>query len=483
MSMKQEPRSEWERDPDSPEVTVFESFARSAGASLRSEAPEEGMTAVARRGNRQKARRVATEVGVVVALILSGIAVFTHFDSSRHNVNVRPVDTVETPTPSSVAGPILSADDPLISQWFLDYTGNPVGPTSGDPVKFGVVMPSLVYQYGLAAASYLNEQAGGVGGRPIVVDPCTQSTTECADRFAADPAIVAVLENEWSGDSFGDALGGRKPLHTTYSGSGTTGVGYYPTYRETVTAMALQAEKLTRFGSRVLVIDGVDHPNIQPGSPNNYVIPDLTSSLAGRVVSTVQATTTKSLADTIRGANATDATAIILAIPPLEQLQVHPISQLICDALANAVDELAIQPAVIVDGCDAHDGWYKVDVGYNETSPTLESGALPIASKMPVLGKVETAPEARATREIGALLAVIRVINQLGGPAQATPAALDRALRDFTGPVPFGAGRLNCSPTGKVAERVPPGSCVQFVDVHQFVRGAWVDLAPIDLGA
>jgi hypothetical protein len=247
--------------------------------------------------------------------------------------------------------------------------------------------------------------------------------------------------------------------------------------------MALQAEKLTRFGSRVLVIDGVDHESTATGLPNNYVIPDLTASLPGRVVSTIQATTTKSLADTIRGADATGATAIILAIPPLEQLQVHPISRLICDELANAVDELAIQPAVIVDGCDAHDGWYKVDVGYNETSPTLESGALPIASKMSVLGKVETAPEARATREIGALLAVIRVINQLGGPAQATPAALDRALRDFTGPVPFGAGRLNCSPTGKVAERVQPGSCVQFVDVHQFVKGAWIDLAPIDLGA
>lgn len=482
--MKQEPRSEWEREPDSPEVTVFESFARSAGASLRSEAPEDGMTAVARRGNRQKARRVATEVGVVVALILSGIAVFTHFDSSRHNVNLRPVDTVETPTPSSVAGPILTPDDPLISQWFLDYTGNPVGPTSGDPVTFGVVMPSLVYQYQLEdAATYLNEQAGGVGGRPIVLDPCTQSATECADRFAADPAIVAVLENQWSGDSFGDALAGRKPLHTTYSGSGTTGVGYYPTYRETVTAMALQAEKLTRFGSRVLVIDGVDHPNIQPGLPNNYVIPDLRSSLEGRVVATVQATSTKSLADTIRDADATDATAIILATPPIEELQVHPFGRLVCDEMAIALDELAIRPAVIVDGCEAHEDWYKVDVGYNETSPTLESGALPIASKIRVLGKVETAPAARATREIGALLAVIRVINQLGGPAQATPPALDRAMRAFIGPVPFGAGRLNCSPTGKVAERVQPGSCVRFVDVHQFVEGAWVDLAPIDLGA
>ena len=487
--MKQQPRSEWAPEPDEPEVldvevTVFDSFARSAGASLRSEAPEHGMTAVARRGNRQKATRVAAEVGVVVVLIISGIALFTDSDRSRRNVTLRPVDTVGTPRPSSVPEPVLSADDPLISQWFLDYTGNPAGPTSGDPVKFGVVMPALIYEYDLEeAATYLNEQAGGVGGRPIVLDPCTQSMTECADRFAADPSIVAVLENRWSGDSLGAALAGRKPLHTTYSGSGTPGVGYYPTYRETVTAMALQAKKVTTVGSRVLVIDADDQANLGSGLPNNYVIPDLTSSLEGRVVSTVQATRAKSLADTIRDADATSATAIILAKPPLDELQVHPFGRLVCDELAIALDELAIQPAVIVDGCDAHDGWYKVDMGYNETSPTLESGALPIATKMPGYGVVETAPAAHAIREVGALLAVIRLINQVGGPTFATPAALDRAMRDFTGPLPLGAGRLDCSPTGKVAERVQPGSCVRFVDAHQFVHGAWIDLAPIDLSA
>ncbi len=55
------------------------------------------------------------------------------------------------------------------------------------------------------------------------------------------------------------------------------------------------------------------------------------------------------------------------------------------------MDELAIQPAVIVDGCDAHEDWYKVDVGYNQSSPTLESGALPIVTKVPGLGVMETA--------------------------------------------------------------------------------------------
>ncbi len=142
-----------------------------------------------------------------------------------------------------------------------------------------------------------------------------------------------------------------------------------------------------------------------------------------------------------------------------------------------------MKSAVIVDGCDPHEGWYQLDMGYNTTSPDLQSGALPITLKMPGLGYAEGSASERGIREVGAFLAVIRMVNQLGGPAQATPAALDQAMRDFTGPLPLGAGPLDCSPTGAVAERVQPGSCVRFVDVHQFVHDTWIDLAPIDLGA
>src|SRR4029078_7689667 len=100
---------------------------------------------------------------------------------------------------------------------------------------------------------------------------------------------------------------------------------------------------------------------------------------------------------------------------------------------------------------------------------------------MPGLGNVKGSPQNRQNREVGALLAVIRLVNQVGGPAQATPAALDRAMHEFTGPLPLGAGVLNCAATGKVAERVQPGSCARFVDVHQFVNDRWIDQPPIDL--
>ena len=475
--MKQEPRNEWEPeadpDPDLAEVQ-FDRFARTAGASLRSEAPEDGMTALVRRGNRQKNRRIAIQVGVVGALLVSGIAILKHSDSKKPNFNTPPVPTSETTLPT------VSASDPRVGQWFLDYTGNPAGPASGEPVKFGIAMQAFPYRFALdTAAKYLNEQAGGVGGRPIVLDVCGQPVAECADRFAADPAVVAVLENLWSGDkatetfsqSIGVALAGRKPLHTTYSNSGTSGISYYPSFRETAVAMTLQAEKLTAPGEKVLVVVGTT------------AVPD-TSGLKDRDVEVVQAGA-EPLVDSIQRAGATDAAAVVLYAPAfvISQFMATSAATLLCDDFSESLGELGMRAAVITDSCEPHEGWYKLDTSFNETSPALQSGALSITAKMPGVGATEAGPATRDVREAGALLAVIRVINQLGGPDKASPAALDRALREFTGPVPVGAGPLDCTPTGKLAERVQPGSCVQFVDVYQFVDGSWVDRPPIDLAS
>jgi hypothetical protein len=437
------------------------------------------MANVVRRGNRQRNTRLAIEIGAVVVLAVAGVAVFTHSDRTSRNVDNPPVPTTQT-TVSSLPTSTVSAA--AISQWFLDYTGNPNGPATGDPVKFGVVMEPFSYKYALdAAASYLNQHAGGVSGRPIQLDICNQDLTECADRYATDPAVVAVLENRWNGgkgsenvfvESIAGSLAGRKPLHESYSESGTSAVAYYPIFSETAVAMALEAKKLTAPGERVLVIEGAGKPT------------GISSILEDRDVVVVDASDSATLTDSIRRMGATDVAAVVLAAPAFVYGQTHaPQGGVLCDDFTNAVETLRMKAAVVVAACDPHEGWYKVDVGLNETSPTLESGALAISTQIETLGETSVGPPTRDLREIGALLAVIRMINELGGPAMATPEALDEAMRNFTEPVPLGAGPLDCSPTGKVAERVAPGSCVRFVDVHQFVHEKWIDLPPIDLGS
>src|SRR4249920_3685649 len=98
MATKQVSDSEWEPDAVGDEIQ-FDSFARRAGASLRSAAPEDGITAVVRRGHRQQTARRLVPVGVVGVLVVSGIAVLRHSDTTQHNVNTPPQPT----TPPTVS--------------------------------------------------------------------------------------------------------------------------------------------------------------------------------------------------------------------------------------------------------------------------------------------------------------------------------------------------------------------------------------------
>ena len=247
--------------------------------------------------------------------------------------------------------------------------------------------------------------------------------------------------------------------------------------------MALQAAKLTEPGARVLVLDAAtDQAPLQRLAESlchtrRHRQPGRPQVVAGRVP------VSEPLVDTIRGLGGTDVAVIVLATPPIEDYYtLSVLGGLVCDVLFDALVELDITPAVIVDRCDPHEGWYQVDMGYNVTAPDVPSGALPIEVNMAGHGYAKGVASSTAGREIGGLLAVIRLINELGGPAQANPAALRSGNARLHGPLPLAAGPLDCTPTGKVAERVQPGSCVRYVDVHQFVHDTWVELEPIDLG-
>ena len=167
MSTKQAPSSDWEPEAVGDEI-MFDSLRTACWciSSLRLP-PEDGIAHVVRQGHRRQIRRRALEIGVVGVLVLSGIAVFRHSDSTQHNVNTPPQPTVPPTVPPTVApvpSSIASAEE--IGQWFLDYTGNPSGPASGEPVKFGVVMPSLHLPARPQPGSDLPQRARRRGRRP-----------------------------------------------------------------------------------------------------------------------------------------------------------------------------------------------------------------------------------------------------------------------------------------------------------------------------
>lgn len=472
---------QWEH----PDEIMFDDLARRAASSLRAPAPAGDLATVVAKGRHLRLLRRAAAATVAGALVVSVIAVVSnHRDSS---VPVAPVVNTTVPQPSPT-DPVIVIDDKSLNDWFLDYTGNPVGPVSGQPVKFGVIVPGGLYQLALnATETLLNEEVGGVGGRPIALEYCRPLILDCAEKFANDPAIVAVIENSATNESIGPALAGRKPLHTSNSRSGTTGVTYYPMLAESVTGMALEAKRLTKPGGRILVIDAVEEvPYSGPSSALR--IPDVAALLPDRTVMEVKATREANLVETIRASGMTKPDAVVLAAPPGGGGRVFPHGHDVCLNLSDALDELQIRSPVVAVLCDPHEGWYEVGIGFNRTTPSLQSGALPILQKAAKYGKARGWKregtgdrQEDTTRDVGALLAIVRIINELGGPDNATPSNLDRAMRQFAGPVPLGAGPLDCTAPSTGAARGQPGNCVRYLDVHRLVSGSWTDETPVDL--
>jgi branched-chain amino acid transport system substrate-binding protein len=111
---------------------------------------------------------------------------------------------------------------------FAEYVGGSgAADTSLEPVKIGYfnqqggqVEVSNTNVTGVEiAAKYINEEAGGIGGRPLEVVTCYVANAEeegqqCGQQFANDDSIVAVLSGPTfiGTESFYAALGGSKPV-------------------------------------------------------------------------------------------------------------------------------------------------------------------------------------------------------------------------------------------------------------------------------
>ena len=89
---------------------------------------------------------------------------------------------------------------------FLGYVGGPGGAASGDPIKIGYITRtagrssvSSTHDDGVDfAVQFINEQAGGIGGRPVEIVQCFIANAEeegqqCGQQFANDDSIVAVI--------------------------------------------------------------------------------------------------------------------------------------------------------------------------------------------------------------------------------------------------------------------------------------------------
>ena len=128
-------------------------------------------------------------------------------------------DTTSDTTATEVEGKVTD---------FAGYVGGSgAADTSLEPVKIGYfnqqggqVEVSNTNVTGVEiAAKYINEEAGGIGGRPVEIVTCYVANAEeegqqCGQQFANDDSIVAVLSGPTfiGTESFYSALGGSKPV-------------------------------------------------------------------------------------------------------------------------------------------------------------------------------------------------------------------------------------------------------------------------------
>jgi branched-chain amino acid transport system substrate-binding protein len=108
---------------------------------------------------------------------------------------------------------------------FTQYTGSTAGRATGAPIRVGFINTETgagsFPEYSVAmkdAVRLLNEQLGGVKGRPIELDLChpgdAAQAEQCAQRFAADPSVLAVMHGALDSDTtaFHRVLSPRLPV-------------------------------------------------------------------------------------------------------------------------------------------------------------------------------------------------------------------------------------------------------------------------------
>jgi branched-chain amino acid transport system substrate-binding protein len=115
------------------------------------------------------------------------------------------VATPVTAASATTEPPAAPDAEGKVTDW-LGYVGGPGGAASGDPIRIGYInqdggsiVVSSTHDDGVNfAVQYINEQAGGIGGRPIEIVPCLIANTEeegqqCGQEFANDDSIAAVI--------------------------------------------------------------------------------------------------------------------------------------------------------------------------------------------------------------------------------------------------------------------------------------------------
>jgi hypothetical protein len=152
----------------------------------------------------------------------------------------------------------------------------------------------------------------------------------------------------------------------------------------------------------------------------------------------------------------------------------------LCSNFAASLKQVKPDAVVVGVFCDwdatgPAEGWYSTGVGFNPTTRPNDNGGRTIITRLSdAAHKTVEGADARWGAD---LFLLVRIINSVGGPDNATSARVINAIRNYKGPVPL-LGDVDCSSTGKAAA-ITPGNCQSTIPAYRYVNGVWVDQGPI----
>ncbi|MGD9700794.1 MAG: hypothetical protein AB7Q42_02445 [Acidimicrobiia bacterium] len=411
---------------------------------------------------------------------------------------------------------------PVETAWALGYTGGVAAPAAGDPVRIGYVNQEEFFPEataGLEAAiAFVNTELGGAAGRPIEVVRCEVATIDdgakCGQQFADDPTIVLVATGTilFGAGGLYDALNGKKPVLigngvTTDDFTTTAGLTFSLGSVNVIPALALFATQdldPAPASAALLYSDNTARRNAV-----EFLVQPVFEA-AGIATTLVPVPDGVAAADLVQSIQAAGAELADVFVPVVTVQN--------CIAVYDAIELLAIEPAVVTTGLcagppmTAHlaalgiadpvpDGWYFAGNGYNFFAPDETSGMLTYVTKVRQYAPVpDVAPGQESTTSlapptsVGAVpppaaadhtgfgatvfanvLTFAKFANALGPVALASTAlassALEAQMRSFTGPMMLQAGELECGIEPYIAV------CGHVAGVQQYLAGEWTAIA------
>ena len=210
----------------------FSEMTLRVGGELRRPAPEDAVTLLKERRARQTRHRIMAAGGAVAVLLVAilGVVRLTRDPEqlAADESQSPPATTIATTLTAAATTSTGAATTTTVTalspeiQWALDYTGGMGGTASGEPVRIGVRTSGDVgARLGVdAAVALINDQLGGLGGRPVEVVECASigNEAECASQFATDDSIIAVIGGDSPPAEFFGGMGTSRPMLLTFAG-------------------------------------------------------------------------------------------------------------------------------------------------------------------------------------------------------------------------------------------------------------------------